>query len=151
MARKRKNNHGVPRAKRMKRSARLHSAVSWLKKYEGKNVLRGYCKHFEVDWRCAAMELRQLAVQLDPDDLNRREQFEGQVAKQRKRRREARAGKDSLPDPFEYESLLDAYLAKNFAALHAMECERDGIDPETGRAVHVKSAQLQRAVRRNRD
>ena len=37
------------------------------------------------------------------------------------------ASEDSLPDPFEYESLLDAYLAKDFAALHAMECERDEI------------------------
>jgi len=151
MARKRKNIHGVPRAKRMKRSARLQSAVSWLKKYEGKNVLRGYCKHFGVDWRCAAIELRQLAVQLDPDDLNRREQFERQVARERKRRREARASEYPLPGPFEYQSLFDVYLAKDFAALHAMECERDGIDPETSRAVPVKSAQLQRAVRRNRD
>ncbi|EMB18838.1 hypothetical protein RE6C_00471 [Rhodopirellula europaea 6C] len=22
--------------------------------YTGKNVLRGYCKHFGVDWRCAS-------------------------------------------------------------------------------------------------
>ena len=36
MARKRKNKHGVPRAKRMKRSARLQSAMSWLREFEGK-------------------------------------------------------------------------------------------------------------------
>jgi hypothetical protein len=27
---------------------------------------------------------------------------------------------------------LGAYLAEDFPALHAMECDRDGIDPETG-------------------
>ena len=130
MARNRRNRHGVPRAKRMKRLARLQSAVSWLKEFRGSNVLRSYCKHYGVDWRCAAIELRQLGIQLDPDYLEQREQSERQLANQRSRRRKADASEDSLPDPFEYESPLHAYLAKDFAALHAMECERDGIDPE---------------------
>ena len=34
----------------LKRPARLQSAASWLKQYSGKNVLRGYCKHFGGDW-----------------------------------------------------------------------------------------------------
>lgn len=130
MARNRRKRHGVPRAKRMKRSARLQSAVSWLKEFKGSNVLSSYCKHFGVDWRCAAIELRQLGIQLDPDYLEQREQSKRQLANQRRRRREADASEDSLPHSFEYESLLDAYLAKDFAALHAMECERDGIAPE---------------------
>ena len=74
----------------MKRPARLQSAVSWLKQYSGKNVLRGYCKHYGVDWRCAAIELKQLGVHLDPDYLKRREITEQQLANSRKRRREAR-------------------------------------------------------------
>ena len=131
MARNRTDKHGVPRAKRMKRSARLQSAVSWLKQFEGNNVLRSYCKHYGVDWRCAAIELRQLGIQLDPDYRNRREQSERQVINERRRRREARASENPLHGPIEYESLLDAYLAKDFAALHAMECQWDGIDPET--------------------
>ncbi len=36
---------------------------------------------------------------------------------------------DTTPDPIEYESLFDAYLARDFAALHAIECERDRIEP----------------------
>ena len=116
----------------MKRSSRLQSAVVWLENYEGKSVLRGYCKHFGVDWRCAAIELSQLGVQLDRDELIRREQTERQVAEERKRSRKARASEDPLHAPFEYESLFDAYLAKDFAAVHAMECEGDGIDLETG-------------------
>ena len=40
--RKKKNKALSPRCKRMKRPARLKSAVSWLEKFSGKNVLRGY-------------------------------------------------------------------------------------------------------------
>ena len=129
MNRNRKHQHGVPRAKRMKRSARLQSAVPWLKEFEGKNVLRSYCKRYGVDWRCAAIELRRLGIEVDPAYLSQREQSERQLINRRRQRREARASKDSTPEPIEYESLFDAYLAKDFAALHAMECERDGIAP----------------------
>lgn len=113
----------------MTRSARLQSAVSWLKAFEGKNVLRSYCKHYGVDWRCAAIELRQLGIEFDPAYLSQREQSERQLANERTRRRKARASETSLPDSFEYESLLAAYLAEDYAALYAMECERDGMDP----------------------
>ena len=132
MARKRRNSHCVSRAKRMNRSARLQSAVSWLKQFEGKNLVRGYCQHHGVDWRCAAIELRQLGVALDPDYLKQREQSERQVITTRRQRHLARAGEDSRDDPVEYASMVDAYLAEDFAALHAMECERDGVDPRSG-------------------
>jgi len=135
MARNRKHNHGIPRTKRMKRFARLQSAVLWLKEFERKNVLRSYCKRYGVDWRCAAIELSRLGVELNPDYLSQREQSERQLISNRMQRREARACEDSTPDPIEYESLFDAYLAKEFTALHAMECERDGI--ELGSAYRV--------------
>ena len=116
----------------MKRSARLQSAVPWLEQFEGNNVLRSYCKRFGVDWRCAAIELKQLGIQLDSEYLNRREQSERQVVNERMRRRENRTSEHSLHDPNGYESIFGAYLAKDFAALHAMECQRDGIAPDTG-------------------
>ncbi len=115
----------------MKRSARLQSAASWLREFEGNNVLRSYCKHYGVDWRCGVIELRRLGIQFDPDYLKQLERSERQLVNERRRRREAGASKDSRPDPFEYVSLFDAYLAKDFSALHAMECVRDRIDPET--------------------
>jgi hypothetical protein len=38
----------------MKRAGRLASArSSWLKKFDGKNIVAGYRKHFGVDWMCA--------------------------------------------------------------------------------------------------
>ena len=93
---------------------------------------RGYCKHYGVDWRCAAIELRQLGIELDPAYLSRRDQSERQLVNERRRRREAHASNTLCVPRLIYESLFDAYLAKDFAALHAMECDRDGIDPETG-------------------
>ena len=112
----------------MKRPARLQSAVSWLRKFEGKNILRSYCKHFGVDWRCAAIELKQLGIQVDADYLKRRELSERQVANARRLRREKRAIENSPSERLAYETELDAYLAGDFPALYAMECERDGIE-----------------------
>ncbi|MCO6044126.1 hypothetical protein NG895_09420 [Aeoliella sp. ICT_H6.2] len=113
----------------MKRSDRLQSAVLWLKDFEGKNVLRSYCKRYGVDWRCAAIELRRLGVELDSDYLSQREQSDRQNISKRRQHRESRSSGDTTPYPIEYESIFDAYLVRDFAALHAMECERDGVEP----------------------
>ena len=115
----------------MNRPARLQSAVSWLKKFNG-SVLRSYCKHYGVDWRCAAVELKQLGIPLDPDYLKCRELSERQLVNARNRRRLERASESSQGQSTVYDSLWDAYLAKDYVALYAMECERDGIDPEIG-------------------
>jgi hypothetical protein len=123
MGRKRKKKQLGPRRKRMKRSARLQSARSWLKQYGGKNVLRGYCKHYGVDWRCAATELKQLGVHLDPEYLKKREVNERQPANSRKQRRAAQKGGESSDRWYDYDSPLEAYLAEDYAALNAMECE----------------------------
>ena len=96
MGGKRKKIPPDPCRKSMKRSARLQSAASWLKRYSGKNVLRGYCKQYGVDWRCAAIELKQLGLQLDPNYLKQREVTEQQFANSRKRRREARIGEEAV-------------------------------------------------------
>lgn len=112
-----------PRAKRMWRPGRLQSAEYWLKKYVGENVLRGYCKHFGVDWRCAAIELQSLGVKLDPEYLRRRATTEkNQVAATRRKKVSARQDEERPYDGVP----LAAYLAGDYVALHAFECERDG-------------------------
>jgi hypothetical protein len=68
-----------PRFKRMNKQGRLDSARAWLTKYGGKNVLRGYCKHFAVDWLCAASELQMLGFQIDPNYLAQREKTEAEA------------------------------------------------------------------------
>lgn len=55
-----------PRARRMNHQARLWSARTWLKKYNGKNIAYGYRKHFGVDWACAFKELEILGIKIDP-------------------------------------------------------------------------------------
>jgi hypothetical protein len=65
MARK-KNRPLPPRHKRLNRPRRLQAAESWIKSYTGKNIARGYSKHFAVDAFCAIRELRILGVSIDP-------------------------------------------------------------------------------------
>ena len=132
MGRKRKKKQPDPRRKRIKRSARVRSAVSWLKQYSGKNVLRGYCKHYGVDWRCGATELKQLGIDLDPDYLKQREAAERQLANSRRQRREARIGEEPSERWYEYDSPLEAYLAEDYAALYAMECELNTQESDQG-------------------
>ena len=105
----------------MNRAARLQSAASWLKQFEGENVLRSYCKQYGVDWRCAVTELKRLVVEIDQEYIKQRERTEQATINQRRQRRESRANNGVI----EYQSMLDAFLAKDFAALYAMECERD--------------------------
>ena len=133
MSRTRKKKSLGPRRKRMKRPARLQSAATWLRQYSGKNVLRGYCKQFGVDWRCAAIELKQLGVQVDPSYVQRREIAEQQLALSRKRRREAQVEDNSPECWYEYETPLEAYLAEDYAALYAMECLTSSITSSNGK------------------
>ncbi|WLR55380.1 hypothetical protein LC048_24480 [Mesobacillus subterraneus] len=46
----------------MKREARLQSAKSWLKNYDGKHVVKSYSKWFGVDSICAMNELEVLGL-----------------------------------------------------------------------------------------
>jgi len=62
---KRKSN--TPRHKRMKREARLQAAKHWISKYEGKNIIKGYSKHFGVNRLCAIKELEILGYKFKPE------------------------------------------------------------------------------------
>jgi len=133
---KRKKKPLRPRVQRMNRAGRLQSARTWLPKYDGSNVLRSYCKHFAVDWRCAAKELQLLGVALPTEYLQRRELTESaQIAKRKQAKQTATKSKVvdfTTPDVTD---AFSAYLAGDYAVLHAFECERDGIDLATGRAL----------------
>ena len=63
MSGKTPNNHIVNGAKRtLPRSRRLLKGKTWIEKYDGKNVVRGYAKHFHVDLLRAIKELRILGI-----------------------------------------------------------------------------------------
>ena len=63
---KKKSSKSTPRYRRFNQSQRLQSAKHWLKRYRGKNTVRGYRKHFGVDWPTAFKELEMLGVPIDP-------------------------------------------------------------------------------------
>ncbi len=90
MARRKKNRHLGPRRKRMKRSARLQSAQSWIPTYRGKNIVRGYHNWYGVDLLCAIRELRMLGVAVNAEYEQRVRDTIEQKAKARARRREER-------------------------------------------------------------
>ena len=50
----------------MNRNGRLQSAKQWMEKYNGKNILKGYMKHFGVDRLCAFIELKMLGIEFPP-------------------------------------------------------------------------------------
>ena len=121
MGRKRKKKRALsPRHKRMTRSARLQSAGSWLSNYDGNNVLRGYCRHYGVDWRCAVIELGRLGIKFDDEYLRRRAESEQQWVKARRTRKESKAAEVREDWP-PCESAFETYLAGDYAALHALE------------------------------
>jgi hypothetical protein len=105
-----------PRVKRMKRPARLQSARKFLTAFKGKNILRGYCKHFGVDWRCAAIELKRLGIEISSEYLRQREVNErGRIA-QRQRRC---AGYQQSEQSFVMTS-FDAWLDEDYALHHQL-------------------------------
>jgi hypothetical protein len=58
----------------MGRQARLQSATTtaWVRRYAGKNIVKGYSNWFAVDPLCAIIELRRLGVAIE-------EQYEKQI------------------------------------------------------------------------
>ena len=107
MGKKRKKKKSLPpRRKRMNQKGRLDSAKHWILKYEGDNIIRGYRKHYGVDWICAINELKILGVELDSDYVKKLKQsVEGNIkGKQRKKMREKE-------QQFEYSDERFAYIA----------------------------------------
>lgn len=51
----------------MKRTERLQAGRHWLPTYIGKNIVRGYARHFAVDLLCAVKELEMLGHQFKPE------------------------------------------------------------------------------------
>ena len=82
----RKHKPLSPRHKRLNRRGRLQAAKAWLRSYPGKNIARGYRKHFGVDSLCAIRELRLLGVAIDP--AYERAVLAASHARNKKRKRE---------------------------------------------------------------
>jgi hypothetical protein len=106
----------------MTRQRRLTSGRAWLSNYSGKNVLRGYCKHFAVNWRCAAIELEILGIKIDTAYLAQRETTEAATIKHRKNAK-LQSTVTQIEHWHPFTSPLDAYLAGDYAAVYDLESE----------------------------
>ncbi|KPL60467.1 hypothetical protein [Rossellomorea vietnamensis] len=62
---KKKRHTSTPRHKRMNRQSRLQAAPHWIPKYDGKNLVHGYAKHFGVNKLAAVVELELLGYPID--------------------------------------------------------------------------------------
>lgn len=139
MAKSKKKKPLPPRVKRMKRPARLESAIKWIPTYTGKHLLRGYCNHYGVGWRCAAIELKLLGIAVDPAYIAQRERTEAEFAKQRQTRKEERKSLQNLHwHPFT--DAYSAYLAGDFAALHDLQMREEYGDEWEQHAINELAA-----------
>jgi hypothetical protein len=104
MSRK-KGKSSTPRHKRLNRSGRLQAAKHWLHKYQGKNLLHGYSKHFGVDLLCAIEELQMLSVSFDEKYVNQVKQSVEERIKARKKRKKQQQREEWLrAQPFSGET-----------------------------------------------
>jgi hypothetical protein len=113
-----KNKSNTPRCKRMKRENRLQSAKHWILKYTGKNLIKGYRKHFGVDHLCAIKELRILGVKLDEHHVAQIMHSLEQFTIARRKRKEAKQSADyPLFDSDEHYYFIagQSYIQLNFS------------------------------------
>lgn len=94
MAKARKKRSTMSRHKRMKRASRLQAAPHWIPKYEGKNLILGYSKHFAVDQICAIKELQMLGVEICPERIAQAQATALQKQRQRTRKTEREKQKE---------------------------------------------------------
>jgi hypothetical protein len=111
---KRKRKPNQPRHKGLKRPARLQAAKHWLPGYTGKNILRGYAKHFAVNLLCAITELEALGVDLDPKYV---ENIKAMLANRRRKKKTVPERNKTLPS-FEsdfYHARIMGYTSNGFS------------------------------------
>jgi len=116
MAKKRKHP-STPRHKRLTRQGRLGAAPLWLTKYEGKNLVKGYSKHFAVDLLCALNELTMLGVTFNQEyvaQLKKSVESQIKVKQERKRKRKEQEEIDRYPNSDYYFSFIAGYTAAGF-------------------------------------
>ncbi|MCY2976975.1 MAG: hypothetical protein NTW52_20160 [Planctomycetota bacterium] len=145
MTKSKKRKPLPPRVKRMKRPARLESAKKWIPTYTGKHLLRGYCNHYAVDWRCAAIELELLGIRIDSAYIAKRERTEAELTKQRQTRKEERKSPQNLHwHPFT--DAYSAYMAGDFAAIYDSQMREEYSDEWEQHAINEPPANREHVV-----
>jgi glutamate/tyrosine decarboxylase-like PLP-dependent enzyme len=107
----------------MNRQGRIQSAQTWTRQYTGKNIIKGYAKHFGVSKVCAALELKMIGIPIEETETTKLKAAEQAIAKQRQQKRRIRQtceeGDGSVWEEFE-----ETPLIYNGSDAHACrECE----------------------------
>ena len=103
---KQKRNSGVPRHKRLKRDSRLLTAKTWATEYNGRNLVKGYSKHFAVDKLCAIKELTLLGYRFDEEYVQQLKQSIEAQKKLIEKRKKLREEKITINIYDDYECML---------------------------------------------
>ena len=101
-----------PQRKTMKRSFRLQVAKHWIPKYDGKNIVKGYKKRFNVDLLCAATELEMLGIKVDSkyvEQLKIEEENRRKINEIKKMKKQEKEQFDLYPDSDEYFYFIAGY------------------------------------------
>ena len=87
MKKKKKNTN---KGNTQTRSRRLSLAGEWISSYTGKNIVRGYAKHFRTDLLCAIKELEILGIVISDEfkDAVKRSVYDRAIQKQKKKEME---------------------------------------------------------------
>jgi len=91
---KKKNKKGIPKRKRMTHKSRLLSGESWVLKYDGKNIIKGFSNWYGVSNVCAILELRMLGIEISEQKLNQAKLVEQNKAKVKKEKKEKKEEHD---------------------------------------------------------
>jgi hypothetical protein len=127
---KRKKTSSVPRYKKFSKEQRINAAKSWIEKYNGKNLVKGYNKHFAVDLLCAVKELEILGIKIEPEYI---EQLKQQKQAQENKRIKEKKLKEELelfekyPDSDDNFYYIAGYT--NGGAPYGVKWEEMGLKP----------------------
>lgn len=96
-------------SKKQKRKQRLQKAKKFISTYEGKNIVRGYCRKFNVGQVCAIKELEILGYEIDSDYKKQAfSQHNARIKTDEKKRKEKETKKTEL-EPWQDENFY--YIA----------------------------------------
>jgi hypothetical protein len=96
MKKKRKNL--APKRTTLPRPRRLLKAKDWIGTYTGKNIVRGYARHFRVDLLAAIKELRMLGVTVTTEYETAVKHTMADRTEQNRKKKEAKQNADTLKE-----------------------------------------------------
>ena len=113
----------------MKRNQRLQSAKQWISTYEGKNLVRGYKKHFGVDEVCALLELKALGRPINDERIENARKSASRKGEITALRRQARESEfNPYPDSDEHYYFVAGHTSSGFAyGITWEQAEADGL------------------------